>query len=415
MFSILTNVGLELPLTLLLLALLGLRARVTPTTSLWINTSPEKLWALLDVYDGKVENWGNTTIRSDLVDTVTQTFQKTFSTRQPNGTVRPFTALFRVSMKQPEKLLELTREGLEGKSEKNELLKITHELTPEKNGTRLKTAYYWGSRAIIAQLLARADLWGGAYRLKGLAETGVPDERPYIQISALVAVVTGLLSLAAFALMLGLPAAFLLIIALFVHEFGHLLAYRLMGQPWGRMVFLPFLGAMAMPRLPQESQGQTVFAALMGPGFSALLAILCTVPWLIGGQSHPYLMVLGFITAALNLFNLLPAEPLDGGVALRSVFTRLFGDKAQYGLLAIGGSIVLLGFALDQIILVLFGGLATFVNLKPRKIDAGQTPLTSLQVSISALGYAAIGVSYISLLNFFINQISNLPTSQLHS
>jgi Zn-dependent protease len=406
MFSIFSHIGPEVPFTILLLALLAMRTRVTPRTNLVINVSPAKLWSLLDIYDGKLENWGSTKVLTELIDEATQSYRKTFTTTQPNGTVRSSSALFCVSAKTPEKFIELTRQGLEGRSERNELLKITHTLIPEKNGTRLKTTYHWGSRALIAQLLARADLWGGAYRLKGLAETGVANEKPYAQISALVAIITGLISLAGFGFLLGLTPAILLIIALFVHEFGHLLAYRLMGQPWGRMVFLPFLGAMAVPRLPQESQGQTVFAALMGPGFSALLGILCMVPWLLGHQPHQFLIVLGLITAALNLFNLLPAEPLDGGIAMRSVLTRIMGTKAQYGLFAMGVAIMLVGIYADQIVFLLFGGLATFVNLKPRKIDVGQTPLSSLQVSISALGYAAIGVSHITLLSFFFDQLA---------
>jgi Zn-dependent protease len=144
----------------------------------------------------------------------------------------------------------------------------------------------------------------------------------------------------------------------------------------------------------------------MGPGFSALLGILCMVPWLLGHQPHQFLIVLGLITAALNLFNLLPAEPLDGGIAMRSVLTRIMGTKAQYGLFAMGVAIMLVGIYADQIVFLLFGGLATFVNLKPRKIDVGQTPLSSLQVSISALGYAAIGVSHITLLSFFFDQLA---------
>ena len=67
----------------------------------------------------------------------------------------------------------------------------------------------------------------------------------------------------------GWPIALLLVAALLVHEFGHLFAYRLeIGQPWGRMVFLPFLGAIAVPRLGFATQGQIVFAAIMGPAFS---------------------------------------------------------------------------------------------------------------------------------------------------
>ena len=141
-----------------------------------------------------------------------------------------------------------------------------------------------------------------------------------------VGLFTGLISVAAFELMFGLAFALLLVFALFVHEFGHLLAYRLMGQPWGRIMFLPFLGAIAMPRLPLESQAQSVFAALMGPGFSALLALACAAPFALGDTNHPIIALMGLVTAGLNTFNMLPAEPLDGGIALRSVLSRIIGS-----------------------------------------------------------------------------------------
>ena len=408
MFSIFQNLGPELPFTLILLALLGLRARVTPRASLWVNASPEKLWALIDLYDGKIENWGRTTVKSKLINAETRSYRKTFITALSNGTMRPFTADFRIAQREPEKYIELARDGLGGKSENNELLKITHQITAENNGTRLTSVYYWGSRTLLAQLLARADLWGGAYRLKGLAETGIPNERPHLLISLGVTLLTGLLTIGAFGAMMGLTVALLLVVALFVHEFGHLVAYKLMGQPWGRMVFLPFLGAVAMPRLPYESQGQSVFAALMGPGFSVILALACAVPYLIDGQLHPYLVFLGIVTAGLNIFNMLPAEPLDGGVALRTVLTRLAGDYAHYGLMAIGIILALVGIAIDQVVLVIFGGMACVVNLKPRKFDAQLTPLTALQTSISTVGYTTIVFAHLTLLHFFMEQLNLL-------
>jgi Zn-dependent protease len=410
MYSLFQQIGPEIPFTLLLLALLGFRQRVNPRTSLWINLHPAKLWTLLDVYDGKVENWGNTVIRADLIDADKKIFRKTYTTTQLNGIVRPFTALFRIHEREPELHLKLVREGLEGKSENNELLAITYDLQSEAGGTRLHTVYNWGSRPLIAQLLARADLWSGAFRLKGLAETGVPNERPYKWISAGVAVVTGLVTLGAFGMIMGLKAAMLLLLALFIHEFGHLLAFRMMGQPWGRMVFLPFLGAIAMPRLPHESQGQSVFAALMGPGFSTLLAMLCALPWLLDGQPHPIAVVLGVITAGLNVFNLLPAEPLDGGMALRSVLGRLIGARANWGLMAVGALVVLTGVAMEQIVLVIFGGLAILANLKSRKIDVGLAPLSTLQMCITAFGYMAIMAAHVTMLRFFIAQLSLLSS-----
>ena len=411
MLSIFNQMGPEVPFTILLLLLLALRARVTPKSSLLIKTTPEKLWPLLAIQNAKTENWGRTTIHTELIDAATQTFRKTFTTTIGNAKSRQFSALFRLTQSVENVGLELTRADIEGKSERNELLRLTHELVPEGKGTRLTTTYYWGPRPLLAQLLARADLWGGAYRIKGQAETGVPDERPYMLISTAITFVTMILTLATFvALMapytgveLASVIAALLVAALFVHEFGHLLAYKLMGQPWGRMVFLPFLGALAMPRLPFESQGQSVFAALMGPGFSVLLAFACAIPYLLGYHMNPILIGLGLTTAGINIFNLLPAEPLDGGVALRSVLARLVGERAQWALFAIGVLIVGWGFHIEQVGLVLFGATAIIANLGRRKIDAGLTPLSTLQLCITTCGYVAILGAHIKLLQLFLS------------
>ena len=416
MFSIFHHIGPEVPLTVFLLLLLALRMRVTPRASLWVNVKPEKLWPLLEVLDGKIENWGRTTVLTELVDTATQTFRKTFTTTIGNAQTRQFQALFRITQNIENKSLELTRADLEGKSERNELLRLTHSLIPEKSGTRLTTTYYWGPRPILAQLLARADLWGGIYRTKGQAETGRPNERPYQLISAAITLVTMLLTLGTFFAMIvfytdPLPAlimGLLVVAVLFVHEFGHLLAYKMMGQPWGRMVFLPFLGALAMPRLPFESQGQSVFAALMGPGFSVLLGFACILPYLLGYPQNIAITGLGAITALINIFNLLPAEPLDGGVALRSVLAKLVGEYAQRTLLIIGLSLVGFGLYLEEIGLIVFGTTAIVANLKPRKIDLGLKPLSSLELCITAFGYVAILSAHVTFLKIFTSQVMPL-------
>ncbi len=396
------NVGLELPLILILLALLGFRRKVNPRAWVLVKAPPDKVFALVDLHDGKVQNWNRTTVTSELIDVARRIFRMTYVTTLSTGSQQSSQADFRVAERRAPNYLELRREGLEGKSHNNELLKIAIETLPQTDGTRLSLKYDWGPRPLIAQILARADLWGGAYRLKGLAETGKPDETTHMMISAGVAVVTGFLSLVAFALMLGWVISGLLVAALLVHEFGHLLAYRLIGQPWGRMIFLPFLGALAMPRLPYETQAQAVFAALMGPGFSVLLALAITLPLLFGVALPDWLIKSGIVVIGLNLFNLLPVEPLDGGVALRSVLAKLMGSYARFGLLAIGLLIVGAGLYYEQIILLIFGGISILANIKPRLIDHGLKPLSFLQVTISALGFVAIVSAYIAMLLHFL-------------
>jgi Zn-dependent protease len=398
----LQNIGMEVPFTLLLLALLGVRAKVRPVASVWIKAPVAQVFHLIDLYDGRVQNWGRTIVRADVIDQALNRFRMTYSTTLSTGVVKTSSAQFHIAARTENANLELHRDGLEGKSLNNELLKTIYHVSPENGGTRLTLTYHWGPRALIAQLLARADLWGGAYRLKGLAETGKPNERPHTLISCLVALATGIFTLVTFAFTLGIVYAVLLVAALLIHEFGHLLAFRLTGQPWGRLIFLPFLGALAVPRLSYESQGQAVFSALMGPGFSTVLGVLCALPLFYGHPVDPLFLGLGIVIAGLNLFNLLPVEPLDGGVALRSVLARVIGQHAHWGLMLVGAIITGLGIFLGQIILVIFGSIAILANLRTRTIDAGLTPLSSLQLTITAFSYVAIFAAHIALLGQFV-------------
>ncbi len=396
------NAGPELPFLLIFLALLGLRHNVTPAVSLLIRAPVEKIFALIDLRDGEQQGWHRTQVTARLIDPAARIFRMTYVTTLAAGAQQTSEADFRVTERRAPDLLILERAGLEGKSHNNELLKIVAALAPEKDGARLNLTYHWGSRPLLAQLLARADLWGAALRLKGLAETGKSGYRGDWLISVAVATGTGIVTLLGFSLWFGWVFAAVLVAALLVHEFGHLLAFRLIGQPWGRLVFLPFLGAMAVPRLAYESQGQSVFAALMGPGFSILMP-LAAVAAVLAGWGHADLLIpIGIVFVALNLFNLLPVEPLDGGIALRSVLARLLGERAHYGLIVMGALIALAGWFGELTLLLIFGGISIAANLKPRRIDHGLKPLTFLQVTITAFDYMALVAAYAAILRFLL-------------
>lgn len=401
----LQNAGRELPLILLLLALLGFRRPVTPRVSLPIGAPAEKIFELLDLREGDSQRWQRTRVNCTLVDPAERIYRLRFVTPLFTGAVHSSEALFRLSRREAPHFLEIDRAGLDGQSSNSQLLRMRAELAPEGEATRLTLTYWWGPRPLLAQLLARTDLWGSAFRLKGAAETGVPDFRSDLLLSAAVALATGVLTLATFALAFGWAFAGLLVGALFVHEAGHLIAYRLIGQPWGRLVFLPFLGAIAVPRLALATQGQSVFSALMGPGFSVILPLAAAgLAW--SGADHHMVVLTGIVAAGLNLFNLLPVEPLDGGVALRSILARLMGEKARFGLIGVGLAIVAAGFVLEVALLMVFGGLAVVANLRRRAIDPGLQPLSSLQTTISAFGFMSVVTAYSLLLHYLLSRTS---------
>jgi Zn-dependent protease len=401
-----TRAGHELPFILLLLALLGFRSRVVPRVSLFIAAPPAKVFDLLDFHEGEEQRWQRTKVESQLLDAGTRTYRLRFTTNLATGTSTSSEADFRITERDVPHHLVIDRVGLEGKSENNELLQMRADFTPEKGGTRLRLAYVWGSRPALAHVLARTDLWGSAYRLKGQAETGQPDYRTDSLISAGVSIITGLVTVTTFALAFGWFTAVMLIGALLIHEFGHLLAFRLIGQPWGRLIFLPFLGAIAVPRLGFATQAQSVFSAIMGPALSVALPLLAAV-YLWAGGGHPELPVLiGIVAAALNLFNLLPVEPLDGGVVLRSILARILGRRAPYGMITVGGLIMLAGWYSQLALLLIFGAIAILANIRPKAVDGRLRPLSALEVTISAFGFMSVVAAYAVLLRYLT---ANIP------
>jgi Zn-dependent protease len=102
-----------------------------------------------------------------------------------------------------------------------------------------------------------------------------------------------------------------LIVLLFVHEMGHVLEARRQGLPVSVPVFIPFMGAMiTMKEMPQDAWREARLA-IAGPILGSLGALLLYVAG-VAYDSHD-LKALAFLGFFINLFNLLPVIPLDGG------------------------------------------------------------------------------------------------------
>ena len=101
------------------------------------------------------------------------------------------------------------------------------------------------------------------------------------------------------------------VLLLLVHECGHLVGARLMGLKVGAPVFIPFMGAViALKEAPRNAWIEAV-VGIGGPllGSAGALAV-----WSMGFVTgHPFWFALGYTGLFLNLFNLIPIVPLDGG------------------------------------------------------------------------------------------------------
>jgi Zn-dependent protease len=102
-----------------------------------------------------------------------------------------------------------------------------------------------------------------------------------------------------------------LILLLFVHEMGHVLEAKRQGLPVSAPMFIPFLGAMITLRELPHDAWREARIGIAGPLLGSLgAAAVYAVGVASDSRSLKAIAFLGFL---INLFNLLPASPLDGG------------------------------------------------------------------------------------------------------
>lgn len=106
-----------------------------------------------------------------------------------------------------------------------------------------------------------------------------------------------------------------LVLLIFVHEMGHVAAMARRGMPISAPVFIPFLGAAVF--VPEfKDRDEEAYVGIGGPFIGSIGALLCIAAafaFTPGSKPATLLHLLGYVGLFVNLFNLIPARPLDGG------------------------------------------------------------------------------------------------------
>jgi len=175
-------------------------------------------------------------------------------------------------------------------------------------------------------------------------QTSPPDQRPWWRRSLSLLVVGGLLifkwgkpallllpklkilttsatmlvSIAAYSLLWGWKFAAGFVLLLLVHEMGHVIQLRREGIEASAPMFIPFLGAAVMAKSLGEDATAEARVGLAGP-ILGTLGCLALMPLALSGAGGGFWEALVFTGLFLNLFNLLPVVPLDGGRAMAAL------------------------------------------------------------------------------------------------
>jgi Zn-dependent protease len=137
-----------------------------------------------------------------------------------------------------------------------------------------------------------------------------------------------------------------LVVGLVAHETGHVAVMRAFGDRASAFYFVPFLGGVAVGRMNHAQDWRHAAMVLGGPvaGLASVL-VAGTLGWLFDSA---YLLACAAFFAALNLFNLLPVPPLDGGQLALIVLRPILPARAlRHVMTALTGAGFLLALWLD--------------------------------------------------------------------
>ncbi len=301
-------------------------------------------------------------------------------------------------------------------------------------------------------------MFGGGLKIGRLAGIPISIHPLWLVIVALITwslgsayypdEVSGIAPVSAYAL--GLASALLLFASILLHELGHAIVARRYGvQIEGIELWL--LGGVAKMKGAAHEPGEELRFALAGPGVTTAIALVFLLALAILPSSTPdavtaLLAYQAMINAAILVFNMLPAFPLDGGRVLRAMLWQRSGDFERataraarigrgfgYGMVGLGvlgvfaGLPGLLWLGVIGFFLIVAGraeeagaelhstfkgsGLQRVMAVPAATLDAEDTVGHALRDSFAALGYHAFpvieGGRAIGLLS--IDQIEAVP------
>ncbi|MGC3989142.1 MAG: site-2 protease family protein [Chthoniobacteraceae bacterium] len=156
---------------------------------------------------------------------------------------------------------------------------------------------------------------------------------------------------------------------IFVHEMGHVIAAKWLGMPVSAPLFIPFIGAsITMKENPRDAQTEA-WMAYGGPLAGCIGSWIC---WFLALSLHEsWILGVAQLSFLINLFNMIPVPPLDGGRICAAVSPWFW----VLGLVLLGFSVIYF-HAWNSIVII---ALVLFVAIPRIKRDIFGTPTPEMQ------------------------------------
>ena len=138
------------------------------------------------------------------------------------------------------------------------------------------------------------------------------------------ALISAAVSVVVYSLFFGWSFALGIVASLFIHEMGHALVMKLKGIPVGGLIFIPLFGAAVMMRQMPANAKDEAEVGIAGPIAGAIAASVCLVLAQLTPNTRTIWAPLAYFGFFINLFNLVPIVPFDGGRVLAAIDRRIW-------------------------------------------------------------------------------------------
>lgn len=225
-------------------------------------------------------------------------------------------------------------------------------------------------------------------------------------------------SVAGYAWLFTVEFALVIVACLVVHEYGHIRAMQYFGIKTKGIYLIPFVGGLAVSDDKINTRWQDVVISIMGPCFGLFMSLACLIIYSVTGIE--LFAGAAVLSSLLNLFNLLPILPLDGGHVLKSIS---FSMRSWVGLsvcmAGIGlGLLLAYTFGLALLVFFLFVGAIEVIFEWRQRHFSHLIPLDLYGQIFSAVWYFLVAAGHIAVIISFAdseNPILSLPMKILGS
>lgn len=214
-----------------------------------------------------------------------------------------------------------------------------------------------------------------------------------------------------FALLTTWQFAGVIVTALVLHEYGHILAMKHFGMKVKGFYLIPFVGGVAVSETQTKKMYERVMVSLAGPASGVLIILVLSAVY---SMTHdPFVAAIAGWVALFNVIQLLPFLPLDGGQAILPLGWTYYSERAKMCTIIAGCVTALVSIFVLKNTLLLFAAIFGGLELYEAQRDASRyhsdtpvvpTPLTKREAKYTIAMYGALVIGLLCFMQYFAHE-----------